>query len=411
MREITYALVIVVLFFCSAFFSSSETALFSLSRVVVSRLKKEKRSGAARVERLKSNPQELLGTLLTGNLLVNVTASSLFTLLVITFVHRFNLNANLFLILGAVCMTLLLLIGGEITPKIIAVRRPESIGLFAAPILSVLQKVLFPVTFVLSRLGSFLPKHPKPFPTEDELKTMLELGRKAGVLLTEEEEIIYNLVELQRRTAVEVMTPRIEIVGIEKGSTVRETLALIKQARRSRLPVYEKTRDHITGILYIKDLIGKRQDALIDFYVRPAYFIPESKNLFVLLEEFRRNATHIAIVIDEFGQTGGLVTLEDILEGIFGEIIDEYDLKSELPLARIGPFSYLADGDVDLKTLNRVFRRAFKGVDFDRLSGFITHQLGRFPKPGEKFDYKNLSFEIKSVHRHRIEKVLIRKVS
>lgn len=406
---IIYTLAILVLLLCSAFFSSSETALFSLSRVVLSRLKKEKHRGAVKAESLRSKPQELLASILTGNLLVNVTASSLFTLLVITLVKRFELSATLFLTLGAIFMALLLLAVGEIMPKIVAVRHPESLGLFAAPILWVLKKILSPVTFLLTRIGNFLPKHPQPFPTEDELKTMLELGHKAGVLLPEEEEIIYNLVELHRRTAAEVMTPRFEIVGIEKKSTVKETLEVLKKTRRSRLPVYEKTRDHIIGILYIKDLIGKRKEAEIAPFVRPAYFIPESKNLFLLLEEFRRQAIHIAIVVDEFGQTGGLITLEDILEGIFGEIIDEYDLKSELPLVRLGPHSYLADGDVDLKTLNRVFRRAFKGIAFDRLSGFITHELGRFPKPGEKFEYKNLSFEIKSVHRHRIEKVLIRK--
>lgn len=411
MPELIYALAIAALLLCSAFFSSSETALFSLSRVVLSRLKKEKRQGATRAEGLKSKPQELLGTILTGNLLVNVAASSLFTLLVLTVVHRFKLNESLFLTLGAVFMTILLLACGDITPKIIAVRHPEPIGLFAAPILSVLRKILFPVNFLLTRLGNFLPKHPAPFPTEDELKTMVELGHKSEVLRADEEEIIYNLVELHRRTAAEVMTPRFEITGIEKGSTVNETLELIRKVRRSRLPVYEKSLDHITGILYIKDLIGRRKEAEIDPCIRPANFIPESKNLFVLLEEFRRNAIHIAIVIDEFGQTAGLITLEDILEGIFGEIIDEYDLKSELPLARLGPYSYLADGEVDLKTLNRVFRRAFKGVAFDRLSGFIAHKLGRLPKPGEKFQYKNLSFEIKKVHHYRIEKVIIRKVT
>lgn len=410
MPILIYSLAILVLVLCSAFFNASEAALFSLSRVVVSRLKKEKRRGAGMVEAVMAKPQDLLGTILTGNLLVNIAASSLGTLVAITAAERFGWNAELVLSLAAVGMLFLILAVGEIAPKIVGLRRPEAVGLAVAPLLLASRKVLFPFVFLLTRFGRVLPKQHRPFPTEDELKTMVELGRKAGILLPDEEEIIYNLVELHRRTAAEVMTPRIEIAGIEKGSSVRDALLLVNQARRSRLPVYDGTRDNITGILYIKDLLGRRKDAAIAPLVRPAYFIPESKNLFVLLEELRRKAIHIAVVIDEFGQTAGLITLEDILEGIFGEIIDEFDLKSELPLVRLGPHSYVADGDVDLKTLNRVFRRAFKGVTFDRLSGFITHTLGRFPKSGERFEYKSLSFEIKSFRRHRIVKVLIRKV-
>lgn len=408
MKELLYLLAVGILLLFSGFFSASETALFSLSRIGIARLKSEGKGED--IERLRKSPEKLLSTVLFSNLLVNIAASSMFTLFVITLSLKLKIPEENLLSLGTVVMVLLLLFFGEISPKIYALRKAEYVALKSSKILKVWTFVVYPVTAFLSKIGKLIKRTPSPFPTQEELKTMLELGRESGILLTDEEEIIYNLLDLSQVTVAEVMTPRIEMVCLKKDNTVRDALVLARKSKRSRISVYEETIDNIIGILYVKDLLGRSSKEKIESLVREAYFVVESKPLSLLFEELRRRALHIAIVVDEFGQTAGLITLEDILEKIFGEIRDEYDIEEELPYSKIDKETYIVDGEIDISTLNRLFRRSFQGVESMRLSEFIQQKIGRLPSQGEKLYHGNILLEIKEMKGHRIEKVLVSKV-
>jgi putative hemolysin len=207
------------------------------------------------------------------------------------------------------------------------------------------------------------------------------------------------------------MTPRIDIAALEKNTAVHAAMDYARQTHRSRFPVYDRSIDHITGIFYVKDYFRLSDDtAPVGTVSREPYFIPEVKRVPALLDEFRRIGVHVAVVVDEFGQTAGMVTLEDVLEVIFGEIRDEYDTTEQLPYTRLDEHTYSVDGDIDLRTLNRLFRHAFRGQDFERLAGFIHHMLGRLPVTGDNFQFRNLQFEVQQVSGNQIERVLIRRV-
>lgn len=407
-----YLIIVAICLIFSALFSGSETALFSISKITLAQLKESKQKNINRIEKLLSNPPKLLGTILLSNLLVNITASSVFTLFVVAYSKYYGLATDLYLGIGAVVMTGILLVFGEVTPKVWAAKRPVSFATFTSSLITFLSKLFSPLVNLLSRLGFTMLRRAKqsPFPTDEELMTMIEIGKEQGTISAIEEEILHNLLELEKRTASEVMTPRIEIDGMEKNMTCEEAVTFAKKAGFSRFPVYEGSIDNVIGIVYAKDLLTSIGEInIVDEIKRPAYFVPEVKKLSFLLEELRKKGSHIAIVVDEFGQTAGLITLEDILEAIFGEITDEYDLQEELPYFKVDEKNYLVDGEIDMRTLNRIFRRTFKGLEYERLSGFIHAQLNRLPQVGDSFTFRRLYFEIKNVNNNRIEQVLIRR--
>lgn len=431
-----YLLIVIILLMFSFIFSGSETALFSFTetmrasmreKVEASNNVRNHQKSLAIIENLVNNPSTLLATVLLGNLLVNTGASSVFTLFVITFAQKYNLPTDLFVTLGAILMMVLLMIFGEITPKVIALRNPKMFALKTAKLISLLSKFFVFITTPLQRLGDWLLSQinryitKTPFPSEDDLKTIIELSKEQGLILAEEKDFLYNLIDLSHRRVSEVMTPRIQMVCLDKNLTIAEVMKTITNKDLplySRIPVYHKTIDNIVGILYLKDLATKiRTKKLlhqpIEKIVRRPYFVPENKSLSVLLEELRKKDSHIAIVIDEYGQTAGLVTLEDVLETLLGEIQDEYDTTEEMPYKPVDSQSYLVSGDIDLKTLDRLFGDFSRDIPQsigDRLSGFVLHHWGRVPQKGEILIYKNFRLEIKSLSRKRILKVLITKV-
>jgi CBS domain containing-hemolysin-like protein len=408
-----YLIIVAICLFCSALFSGAETSLFSISKLAIAQMKETKPKASLRLENLLANPPRLLGTILLSNLGVNVIASTVFTLFVIALVRHYQLSAGLYLAVGSIIMTAFLLVFGEVTPKVLAARRPLAFATIVVPFINLLTKVFSPAVNILSALGAVILRRVKSpgFPTDEELMTMIEIGKEQGTITDTEEEILHNLLELEKRTTSEVMTPRIEIAGIEKNTICDEAVEFAKKTGFSRFPVYENTMDNVIGILYVKDLLTRIGEARsVDEIKRPAYFVPKAKKLSFLLEELRKKGSHVAIVVDEFGQTAGLVTLEDILESIFGEITDEYDLREEIPYFKLDEKTYLVDGEIDLRTLNRIFHRAFKGLNYERLSGFIHTQLNRLPNPGDSFTYRKLHFEIKTVSKNRIEEVVIRRL-
>lgn len=395
----------IVLLILSFIFSGSEAAFFSLPQWRV----RENRQ----LRRLLAEPGRLLGTLLFGNLLVNISATAIFTLMLLQLSSQFRLAPAIMLPAGGILMTAILLLFGEITPKLLATRYPDAFARAFPPFISVVQYLLFPVTWLLNQINAFarlLPEETDQL-SEPELQTMITFGREQGVLLPGEEEILGNLIQLDRRTVSEVMTPRQDMVAVPEDAPIAAALDTCRQSGFSRLPVYSGTLERITGVVYAKELLTAPDPGLpVTNITRPPYFVPEVKRLAPLLDELRRKNSHIAIVIDEFGQTAGMVTLEDILEAIFGEIRDEFDRAEELPYRKVAENEYIVDGEIDLATLNRLFDDAFTGFEFDRLAALIYDRLGRLAKTGDTVRIGNLEITVTELSEHRLEKVLIRKL-
>lgn len=406
---IPFIVSITVLLLASAFFSSAETAYFSLSPLRSARL------GQARlVNVLLRSRDRLLGTILSGNLIVNFAATSLWTTLLIIASNTWGWNEAETLTIGAAVMVVILLVFGEITPKLIAVRMPMTISKLYAPVLIFFSWVFFPITWALGGLSRLLLRRRKqrPFPTDEEVKTMIEMAVRYGILRPEEQQIMENLVDLGERTVTEVMTPRVEMKAIPHDTSRSKALDYVRRTHKSRYPVYKETADEITGVIYTKDLLLTPPRTTLKKILREPVFVPETKALSELLEELRRSDQHIAIVVDEFGGIAGLVTLEDILEAIFGEIVDEYDSTAAgMPYRKTGSGEYLVDGDIDLASLNQLFDDAFQEAEneFDRLSELLTHELGHIPKKGETLNYKGIKLTIRKIKKLRIEKVLVQR--
>lgn len=428
--------VVLLLLFISFIISGSETALFAFTKITRAKIRAD--TGATIksrtillhldiIETLLNNPSRLLATILLVNLLVNTSASSLFTLFMIVFAKTYNLPRDLFVMIGAIVMMILLITVGEITPKIIAIRKPARFALRTAWFINLLKKIFAFITVPLQKIGDWLlTKLTKyiqktPFPSEDDLRTIIELSKAQGLIIQDEEQFLFNLLDLSHRRVSEIMTPRFKTFCLNKDMTIAEAFKLITLSSfplYSRIPIYKENIDNIVGILYLKDIATKGtkrslQNKSIAEIARPPYFVPENKTLSSLLEELRKKDSHIAIVIDEYGQTAGVVTLEDILETLLGEIQDEYDTSAEMPYKLIDTESYLVSGDIDIKMLDRLFGDFSKGIPGyagDRLSGFIHHHWGRIPRQGEILSYQNFRIEIKDVQRKRINKVLITKI-
>ncbi len=395
-------LLTILLLSLSAFFSGSEAAFFSLASY--------HKTEQPKIKQLLASPQRLLATIIFGNLTVNTSATAIFTLFLINFAHTNNLPLARVLGIGGVIMTTALLLVGELSPKIFAARKPLPFARFASPIITIFQTLLTPFTFLLTKLTTiftFIPQE-KPQLSDEELHTMVEIGKEQGIFSGGEEEILRNLIDFDKRTVSEVMTPRSEIVAVPSTATIAQALSFAQDAGFSRLPVYEGNIDDIIGIVYVKELLtAPNPEAKVTTEARLPYFIPEVKRLLPLLNELRRKNSHIAVVVDEFGQTAGLVTLEDLLEAIFGEIADEFDLAEELPYQKLNEDKFLVDGEIDLATLNHLFDNAFAAVQFDRLSTFIHDYLGRLPTTGDKIEFRSLEIFLIEVTGRKIEKVLI----
>lgn len=408
-----YLVAVGVLLIVSALFSGAEAALFSLTPSQREELRRVRPGAGRRVEALLADSERLLATLLVGNLVVNTTASALFTLATLQFAQAWAVNSALALGLGGALMTLILLVFGEVAPKVIATRSAPGFAGFSTPLMLFARWLLRPVAGLLVSIGSGLARLRRAPDrlSDDELLTMVELGRQRGILVPGEEEILTRLIGLEERTVSEVMTPRTAIAGIEADSTIRDAIVTARAAGFSRLPVYEGNPDRIIGIVYAKELLTAPDPAAaVNTLARPPFFVPEVRRLTGLLDELRRKGSHIAIVVDEFGQTAGLVTLEDLLEAIFGEISDETDLAEELPYCRLDDASYLVDGEIDIATINRLFGNALRNVSHERLSALIQDRLSRVPVEGDTVRIGGLEVTVRETDGNRLEKVLVRRL-
>lgn len=408
-------IVFLILLLLSAFFSGSETAFFSLSRADVENIRKK--SGDRGIFlKLLERPKRLLITILTGNTIVNIAAASLAAVFVRDICLRTGFSQIAGLILQIAVVSFLILLFGEITPKFIALKNATVVSQRVAPTIRIFQIVLNPLVALFSWITNFVSSvlgvgKKRLFITEDEIKTLVEVGQERGELEAEEKEMITSIFEFGETAIHEVMVPRIDMVAVDADTPIDEVIATIRETGHSRIPVYRERIDNIIGILYAKDLLPQlghhENKSLIDL-VRDAHFVPESKKIDEMLREFQREKVHMAIVVDEYGGTAGLVTLEDILEEIVGEIQDEYD--TEAPLwEKSEDGSIEVEAKISLDELNEIIEEdAFPtSEDYETLGGLIFHSTGNVPEPGETIEHGNYLLTVKEVSNRRVGRVRI----
>jgi putative hemolysin len=367
--------------------------------------------GAERVSRLLKSPSHMLGAILVGNNIVNIASSALATSMAITL---FGPVKGIGISTGV--MTLLVLIFGEITPKSIASERSEQIALKVAAPVSILMVLLTPVltaimfvTGLLIKMMGGSPDKDRPFITEEELKTMVTVSHEEGVLEVDEKKMIYNVFEFGDSQVGDVMTPRTDMVMVEKSTEFKEIVDIFKSERFSRIPVYDETPDNIIGLLNVKDLIfyePLHNAFKIEDFIREPYFTYEFKMTSELFAEMRSKRAAIAIVLDEYGGTAGMVTLEDLVEEIVGDIQDEYD-DHEVSIEVVQEDEYIVDGSTKIDVVNEMLGLRIETEDFDSIGGFIIGEFGRLPEVGERIEHGGVEFVVESIEKNRIEKLRI----
>lgn len=403
-------ILLIALLFLSSFFSASETALMSLSKIRIRQMVDEKVKGAELVSKLVDNPSKLLGAILVGNNLVNIGASALATSISM---KAFG-SKGVGIATGA--MTILVLIFGEITPKSLAAENSEKVSIKVSKIIFFISKILSPIVSILMmftnrivRLLGGKTKRDQPFITEEELKTMVTVGHEEGVLEGEERKMIYNVFEFGDSQVKEVMTPRPDMIAVEIDASIDEITDIFKSEQFSRIPVYKDTTDNIVGVIYIKDLIfydRSKEKFDINKYMREAYFTFEFKRTSELFEEMRAKRIPIAVVLDEYGGTAGIVTMEDLVEEIVGEIEDEYDdVEEEIEV--IKEDEYIVDGSAKIDLVNEMIGINIETEDFDSIGGFVVGEFGRIPELGESLTYNNIEFTVEHIEKNRIEKLRV----
>ena len=402
-----------LLLLCSGFVSASEMAFFSLSPVDLSEVEEEHHRSDTKILKLRGESERLLATILIANNLVNVAIIMLLNFALMQVFH-FAVPWVEFLIMTIV-LTFLLLLFGEVMPKIYSAQHSLSFCRMAAPVFTVLNKVFRPLSSLLVRskgLTERIMAHEAETLTVDDLEQALELTDKKEI--AEEAGMLQGIIRFGGETVRDVMTPRVDIVDLEMRTPYPEVLKCIVENNYSRIPVYQGTEDNIKGILYIKDLlphISKPNNFRWQTLIRPPFFVPETKMIDDLLRDFQQNKVHMAIVVDEFGGTSGLVTMEDILEEIVGEIDDEYD-DEERPYQRLNQNTYLFEAKTALSEFLRIvnldddFFEEVEG-EADTLAGLLLELKGEFPKLHERLTYRNISFEVMELDERRIVKIKV----
>jgi CBS domain containing-hemolysin-like protein len=418
---INQLIVLFVLVLFSGFFSASETAIISIGRLKLEELAERKRPGSKSLGYLHANPSMMLSTVLIGNNFVNITASALATTFSISFLNKMGF-ASLDVVLGIVigAMTFLILVFGEIIPKTIAIRNAERIALFSAPIIWFLSMILYPLVSSLILIstpfvvlfGGRMPKR-GPFLTKEEIKMLLTIGEKEGIIEEEEREMISSIFEFGKTVVREVMTPKPDMQCIDVSDPMGEAISLVIEGGHSRIPVFEGNVDNIIGVIYAKDILKAVLPApsqvTIRELLRPALFVPPAKRVDDLMHEMQAARTHVAVVVDEYGQTAGLVSMEDLVEEIVGEIYDEFE-KSFKMTEKIDEKTTIIDARLNIADVNKMLEIALPEKDYDTLGGFIFGKLGKVPAVGDSVRFDDVLLSVERVHKRRISRAKIMKL-
>ena len=406
----TYQIIILlILLALSAFFSSNETALMSVNRIRLRSLADEgnKRASMA-LDILEDQMPKLLSAILIGNNIVNISASSLATTLAYSF-------GGYMVSIVTLILTVLILIFGEITPKNYATINAEKITLRYIPIFKFLMTIMTPVIFIINlfsrgvmRLMRVDPDAASKAMTEEELRTIVDVSHEDGVIESDEKEMIYNVFDLGDATAKDIMVPRVHVTFADVESTYDELIEIFREDKFTRLPVYKDSQNNIVGIINMKDLLlyDKNEEFVIDRFLRKPHFTYETKSISDLLVEMKDSTFNIAIVLDEYGDMAGLITLEDILEEIVGEIHDEYDEKEDELVQKISDREYIIEGSMHLDDVNYHLNTELDSEDYDSLGGFIIEHLDRLPVAGDEvITEEGIRLIVEKLDKNRIEKV------
>ncbi len=413
MSSASSEILLFILIILSMVFSSSETAFTKVSAVRIRNMVEENVKGAKRVEKLLSDPKRLLTTILIGNNVVNIGASALATSIALERTVDGPLAPYIVTIVTVV-LTFVILIFGEITPKNLAVQHADRVALIVAPFLEICMILFSPIALALNILSGGIiklfgmdEKYILPSITEAELKTLVSVSQEEGVLEDDEKEMIHNVFDFGDYFAEQVMTPRTDVVAIEKNADYEDIIELFNSSKFSRIPVYEDTLDSIIGILYIKDFIFSDKESFsIDKYLRDVYFTYESKPIKQLFQQMRINRYTLSVVLDEYGGTQGIVTLEDLVEEIVGEILDENDEADE-EISEINETEFIVPGGTRLEDIHDSIGINFISEDFDTLGGYVIGLAGKIPDEGEVLEDDSCKFEVLEVEKNRIEKIRV----
>ena len=399
--------ILVILVFMSAFFSSAETAFSTVNRVRMRSLEEEGNKRAAKVNKILDNYGKMISTILIGNNIVNIGASALATTLAI----RINLVVGI----ATGILTIVILLFGEIIPKTWAKISNEGIALTYSGIIYFLMQVLTPVIIVIDFLSKAIlrlmridPNQKISTMTEGELKTYVDVSHEDGVIESEEREIIYNIFDFSDAVARDIMIPRINMVSVNVNASYEKVFSIFKDSMYTRLPVYEDDKDNIIGLINVKDflLTPNTEGFSVRNILREAYYTYELKKTADLLLEMRDKTNNVAFVLNEYGATVGMITLEDLLEEIVGEIRDEYDADEAEFIKEIAERTYLVEGSMKLDDINDALGTSLDSEDYDSIGGIIMEYLDRLPEEGEEVRLKNgILLTVKNIEQNRIQKV------
>lgn len=399
-------IVLLILLGLSAFFSSAETALTTVNKIKMRSLAEEGNKQAKMVVKITDDSGKMLSAILIGNNIVNLSASSLTTSI------AYQLGGSAVAIATGI-ITLLILIFGEITPKTLATIHSDKLSMSYAYPISFIMKIVTPISFIVNHLSRgilFLcrvdPDAKANTMTENELRTIVDVSHEDGIIESEEKEMIYNVFDLGDAKAKDVMVPRVHMTFADVESSFDELIEIFRENKFTRLPVYEETTDNVIGTINMKDLLlfRNKKDFHIRDIMRKAYFTYEYKNISELLVEMRKASRNIAIVLDEYGETAGLITLEDLLEEIVGEIRDEYDENEEEFFKEITKHEYIVEGSMNLDDLNDRLETNLESEDYDSLGGFIIEHLDRLPEEGDEIVIENgIRIVVDKLDKNRVE--------
>ena len=409
--------VLVILVILSAFFSSAETAFSTANRIKMRTLSEDGNKKATLVLKILESYSKLLSAILIGNNVVNLSASSLATTVAIALSEPLGLQTSLMTGLATGILTIVVLLGGEIVPKTWANLNADKIVLVYAPIIHFLMIILTPVIFIVDKIAVGIlklfridPNKKNNAMTESELRSYVDVSHEDGVIEEEEKEMIYNVFDFGDSLAKDIMIPRIDMVSVEDTATYKEVMELFRENMYTRLPVYHDSTDNIVGIINIKDfLFVKDTDKFtINDIMREAYYTYEYKKTSDLMMEMRKSSSNIALVLNEYGSTEGMITLEDLLEEIVGEIRDEYDADEETLIQDLGDNTYVVPGGMKLDDINNSIDTEFTSDDYDSIGGLIIEKLDKLPEEGETVSLEDgTKLTVKTINQNRIEEVLM----
>ena len=403
-----YIIIFIFLLILSAFFSGTETAYFHI--------RKHRKETPEKIKSVLDSPQRLLVSLLTGNTIVNVSIASLAAYITAGFADDYTWSKSTLILMEVLVVSVVVLIFGEILPKMIAIKYSKEYALKMYTPLKIMMFILSPIAQGFNAITSVVIKiipfrKEKIFDSEEELKILAELGEEEGTLQEEESDMIQSIFDFKEKTVGEIITPRVDIVSLKSDESIDKAMDIIGERQFSKIPIYKDTIDNIKGILYAKDIIpylmGSRPNVNLQTLARQPFFVPETKPIDDLMEEFKLRKTSIAIVVDEWGGTEGLVTLEDVVEEVMGEIRDPYD-QEESNVLKQSDGSFIVEGSITIYDLEEETDIEFpEDRDYDTLGGFILDILTDIPQTGEQVEFNDMVFTVQTVENNRIGKIKI----